>query len=152
MQNIVVTLSSLGGDAIPANNVLRDLQHRHAGTSPAKDTIAPSLVLMLGKDKLRTMAKKGVLSAAGWTEGGRLTLKVKLPAKVAKKLKLHKVIGKRVMTTTKAGTAKLRLKISKKAARKLLESNKKVRIIVKGRLKDAAGNVGKASAGAAYKP
>ena len=43
---------------------------------------------MLGKDKLRTIAKKGVLSAAGWTEGGRLTLKVKLPAKVAKKLRL----------------------------------------------------------------
>ena len=152
VQNIVLTLSSLGGDAVPANNVLRTSSTVTPATSPAKDTVAPSLVLMLGKDKLRTMAKKGVLSAAGWTEGGRLTLTVRLPAKVAKKLKLPKVIGKRVMTTTKAGTAKLRLTISKKAGKLLLRSNKKVRIIVKGQLEDAAGNVGKASAGAAYKP
>ena len=152
VQNIVVTLSSLGGDAVPANNVLHTSSTVTPATSSAKDTTAPSLVMVLGKDKLRTVAKKGVLSAAGWTEGGRLTLTVKLPGKVAKRLHLPRVIGTRVLTTTKAGTAKLRLHVSKKAAKKLLKSTKQVRLVVKGRLKDAAGNVGKASAGATYKP
>jgi len=152
VQNIVLTLSSLGGDAVPANNVLKTSSTVTPSTTPTKDTTAPGLVMMLGKDKLRTVAKKGVLSAAGWTEGGRLTLTVKLPGKVAKRLHLPRVIGKRVMTTTKAGTAKLRLKLSQKAATKLLKRGKQVRLVLKGRIKDAAGNVGKASAGATYKP
>jgi uncharacterized repeat protein (TIGR01451 family) len=152
VQDITLSLSSLGGDAVPANNVLKTSSTVTPSTTPAKDTTAPSLVLMLGKDKLRTVAGKGVLSAAGWTEGGRLTLTIKLPGKVAKRLHLPRVIGKKVMTTTKAGTAKLRLHVSKKAAAKLLKSEKQVRLVLKGRLKDPAGNVGKASAGATYKP
>ncbi len=107
--------------------------------------------MVLGKDKLKTIARKGVLSAAGWTEGGKLTIKVRLPGKVATRLKLPRLIGKRVVVVTKAGSAKLRIKVSKKAAKKLLTVKKQVRIVVKGQLRDAAGNVGKASAGATYK-
>jgi hypothetical protein len=77
---------------------------------------------------------------------------VKLPGKVAKKLKLPRVIGKRTIVTSKAGTAKVRVKISKKAAKKLLKAHQQVRLVVKGQIRDAAGNLGKASAGGTYKP
>ncbi len=50
--------------------------------------------MLLGKDKLKTVAKKGVLQAVlGGTEAGKLTFKVKLPGKVAKRLKLPRLIG-----------------------------------------------------------
>jgi hypothetical protein len=44
---------------------------------------------------------------------------VKLPGKVATKLKLPRDIGKRTIVTSKAGTAKVRVTISTKAAKKL---------------------------------
>lgn len=152
VKNIAVTLSSLGLDALPANNVLNVATTVPPGSgTTGKDTTPPGLVMVLGKDKLRTIAKKGVMAVAGWTEGGRLVLTVKLPGKVAKKLGLSRVIGKRSIATAKAGTAKMRVKLSKKAAKKLLKAGKKVRIIVKGQLRDAAGNLGKASASGTFK-
>ena len=155
VKNVSVLLTSGGTDALPLNNVLNIATTVPAGSGPGasvKDTTAPGLVLVLGKDKLRTVTTKGLLAAAGWTEAGKLVLTVKLPGKVAKKLKLPRVIGKRTVVTSKAGTAKIRVKITKKAARKLLKAHKKVRLVLKGQLRDAAGNLGKASAGGTYKP
>jgi subtilisin-like proprotein convertase family protein len=154
VKNITVTLSSLGLDALPANNILNvaTTVPQGSGTTTGKDTTAPGLVMLLGKDKLGTVAKKGVLSVAGWTEGGRMVLTVKLPGKVAKKLHLPRVIGKRSLAMSRAGTAKIRVHISKKAAKKLTKAGKKVRLVVKGQLRDAAGNLGKGSASGTFKP
>jgi subtilisin-like proprotein convertase family protein len=155
VKNVSVLLTSGGTDAVPLNNVLNIATTVPAGSGPGtsgNDTTAPGLVLVLGKDNLKTVTTKGLLSAAGWTEAGKLVLTVKLPGKVAKKLKLPRVIGKRTIVTSKAGTAKVRVKISKKAAKKLLKAHKQVRLVVKGQIRDAAGNLGKASAGGTYKP
>jgi hypothetical protein len=106
--------------------------------------------MVLGKDKLKTVAKKGLSAALGWTEGGKLTLKVKIPGKAAKRLKLPTLIGKRIITTTKAGTQKFRVRLTKRAAKKLANSKKQVRLILKGQLRDPSGNVGKAAASGIY--
>jgi hypothetical protein len=154
VKNLTLTLSQIDTDSLPLNNVVNVVTNitQPSTEPPAPDTTAPSLIMMLGKDKLATVSKKGLLAAVAWTEAGRLSLKVKLPGKVAKRLRLPTLIGTRGITTTKAGTAKIRLKVSKRAARKLARSKVKVRIIVKGQLRDTAGNVGKASASGTYKP
>lgn len=162
VKSITVTLTNVGLlDALPLNNLLSLFTTvvpatggGGAGggtTTPATDTSTPGLVLVLGKDKLAKVAKKGVLALFGGTEAGRLAFTVKLPAKVAKKLGLPTKIGKGTVVLSKSATGKVRVKISKKAAKKLLRSGKKVRIIVKGQLRDAAGNVGKAKAGNTFK-
>ena len=76
---------------------------------------------------------------------------IKLPGKVAKRLKLPRLIGTRTVVLKKATTAKLRVKLTKKAAKKLTQATKAVRIAVKGKLTDAAGITGKATAGGKYK-
>jgi hypothetical protein len=158
VKNVTFTLGHSGLDLVPLDNLLTLVLNATpavpgsgGGGGATPDKTAPGLVMLLGKDKLRTVAKKGVLAVFGGTEAGKLLLKVKLPGKVAKRLKLPTLIGKRTVTLTKATTGKVRIKVSKKAARKLLKAKKQVRIIVKGRLKDAAGNVGKATASGTYK-
>lgn len=159
VKNVTLTLSHLGLDALPLNNLLSFVTNvapaapsgGGGASTPAKDTTAPGLVMLLGKDKLKTIAKRGVLTVLGGTEAGKLTLKVKLPAKVAKRLKLPRLIGTRTVVLTKATTAKLRVKLTKKAAKKLAKASKAVRIVVKGRLSDAAGNTGRATAGSTFK-
>lgn len=152
VQNVTLTLTQIDIDSLPLNNTVTFVTNvTQADNPPTPDTTAPSLIMMLGKDKLATVSKKGVLAALAWTEAGKMGLRVKLPGKVAKRLKLPTLIGTRTLTTTKAGTAKIRLKVSRKAARKLARSKYKVRIIVKGQLRDAAGNVGKATASNTYK-
>jgi hypothetical protein len=151
-KNLTLTLSHLGIDASPLNNVLNlSTTVTPATVTPGKDTTAPSVLVMLGKDKLRIVATKGLRTALGWTEGGKLTLKVKIPGKVAKRLKLPTLVGKRTITTTKAGTMKVRLKLTRKAAKKLAASKKQVRLIVKAQMRDPAGNVGRASASGIYR-
>ncbi len=163
VKTVTVTLNHLVTDSSPLDNIVSFVTNvtqaapggsgggNGAGGSTAPDTTAPSLMMLLGKDRLAKVSKKGVLAALAWTEAGRMTLKVKLPGKVAKRLKLPTLVGKRTVVTTKAGTTKIRLKLTKKAAKKLTKSTKPVRIVVKGQLRDATGNTGKSSAGATFR-
>jgi subtilisin-like proprotein convertase family protein len=160
VKNLTVTLGHSGIDLVPLDNVLNLMLNvtpappagggEGPGTTP-KDTTAPGLIMLLGKDKLKTVAKKGLQVLIGGTEAGTLTLKVKLPGKVAKRLKLPRLIGTKTVVLKKATTAKLRVKLTKKAAKRLAKTSKPVRIVVKGKLRDAAGNTGKATAGGKYK-
>lgn len=108
------------------------------GTSTA-DTTAPKATLALAKTKLKALLKKGLAGSLTSNEAGVGKLSLTIPVKIAKKLKLKGPVGKVTVTITAAGKKAFKIKLSKKAAKKLAKL-KSVKFKVSGPVTDAAGN------------
>ncbi len=110
------------------------------GGGAAADTAAPAATLKAAKQKLKAVLAKGLALTASCSEPCTLKLQLVVDKKTAKKLKLGKkptVIGK--LTRSVSGTAKLKVKLTGKA-KKRLKRAKSVKLTVKAVATDAAGN------------
>ena len=111
-----------------------------SGGGPGPDTAAPAATLKAAKQKLKAVLAKGLAVTASCSEPCTLKLQLVIDKKTAKKLKLGKkptVIG--TLTRSLAGSAKLKIKLTGKA-KKRLKKAKSVKLSVRAVATDPAGN------------
>jgi subtilisin family serine protease len=81
---------------------------------PARDTAAPLLVLNLGrKARIKTLLSRGLKVAVHCSEGCRLTYRLLVDAKTAKRLHIRRTAATRRHTLTRAATDSASLKLPK---------------------------------------
>jgi uncharacterized repeat protein (TIGR01451 family) len=106
----------------------------------AADTSAPALTLVVkARQKLLAALRKGLKATAGCSEGCAIQAKLLIAKKLAKKLKLPRVVGKATKTLAAAGTTNLVVKFTAKARRKLAKL-RSLRLTVEIVAADPAGN------------
>ena len=113
-----------------------------AGGGSAPDTAAPAVTLAAAKQKLKAVLRKGLALRAACSEACTLKVQLVVDKRTAKKLKLGKkatVVG--TLTHALSGTAKLKLKLTGKA-KKRLKKVRSVKLSLRAVATDAAGNSG----------
>jgi hypothetical protein len=108
-------------------------------TTGSADTTPPVVALLVPKQKLASIFKKGLAGTLASNERGVAKLKLTIAAKLAKQLKLKGPVGTVTVTLTAPGKTAFKVKLSKKAATKL-KKLKKIAFTLSGTVTDAAGN------------
>jgi hypothetical protein len=101
-----------------------------------RDTTAPALVLDLARRAtIRGILKSGLRVAAHCSEGCKLTYRVLLDAKTAKRLHIRRTAAKRTRSLKRAATDHADLKLPK-----ALRRARSAKLILEVKAVDAAGN------------
>ena len=148
------TLSADDQDAIAADcesvSVLRSptlpaqQQHPAGPSAPLpvtpSDTTAPRLGMSaLRRQTMRTVASKGLKLSISCSEVCTFEVAVRLNPRLARSLRLPQVIGRARGTRTRSGKARVTVKLSRAAARKL-RRRRNVKVVVQLTARDVAGN------------
>jgi subtilisin family serine protease len=131
--------------SVPRTPTTPTVETPHTTTTPAADRTAPSVGAALagrGALKLLLANKLRIKTTAG--ERASLRVQLRLDGRTAKKLHLTKrssavTIATGTASVTKAGTAKVRLRLTSKAKR-ALKAVRRLKVSVRATATDAAGN------------
>ena len=110
-------------------------------TPVVPDKTAPAIALAIAKTKLAALLAKGLPVTVSCSEACKFSLALTVDSKTAKKLHLSRVatVGRARGTLTTAGKKKVRVKLTRRAKKRIAKA-KKIVITVKATATDAAGN------------
>lgn len=143
-----VDICGLGNDSVVADAqdaTTPDCEAVDTGASPggaaaAADTAAPALTLAVkARQKLLPALRKGLRATAGCSEACAIQAKLLIAKKLAKRLKLPRVVGKATKNLAVAGSTNMVVKFTAKAKRKLAKL-RSVRLTLQLTATDPAGN------------
>jgi len=109
------------------------------GGGSGADLTPPTVTLKVPKQKLKKLLKSGLLGTITANEAATAKLQLVLSKALAKKLKLKGVLGSAAPRLTGAGSVSFKIKLNKKAVRKL-KKLKKVAFVLTVSATDTAGN------------
>jgi PKD domain len=143
-----VTVTDPTGQSVTASSAVTIAAPGGSGGAPVADRTAPTITLLVKpRLSLAKALRGGIAATIGCSEACTYKATVILGARVAKRLHMtgHVTVAKRTTTLPAAGRQRITLKLTRKA-RRALSHRRSVRLAVRARATDGAGNTSRARA------